>query len=120
DRARPLPPGVVAAVARMRAQVDVRVGTRHVTWRAAVPGPPGFARRQWIPADAGPRAYAPVHARAAVAEEHHQRRRIHRARRHAPGHPGPARAHHRPAAVVEGREAPGRIVDPGPAPGIDP
>ncbi len=33
--------------------------------------------------------------------------------------PTPASAHLRPAAVVEGREAPRLVVDPGPAPGVD-
>ncbi|EWS54995.1 hypothetical protein X551_02201 [Methylibium sp. T29] len=51
------------------------------------------------------------------ADVAHQRRRIHRARHDGAGHPAPAAADQRPAAIVEGREAPGRVVDPGPAPG---
>ncbi len=84
---------------------------------------PGFARGQRKPGRARRAAaqrHTPAQAAAAAADEGHQCRRIHRARPEAPGHPGPARADLRPAAVVRGGEAPGRVVHPGPTPGLDP
>ena len=72
----------------------------------------------------------PAHARrvaridvtsGARAYPGHERRRKHRAMPvTGTGHPAPAFVPMHPAAVVAGREAPGRIVYPGPAPGTDP
>ncbi len=62
---------------------------------------------------------APAHA-ATATHEGNQRRRVDRPRRHRTGHPAPRRAHIGPAAIVERREAPRCIVDPGPAPRGDP
>ena len=83
---------------------------------------PVFARRERKPrrARAAAQRHAPVAAACRVAHEGNQRRRVHRARAKAARHPGPARADLRPAAVVRGRKTPGRVVDPGPAPGLDP
>ena len=77
---------------------------------------PAFPRGQREPRRAGQAsacAQAPARPRA---EKLHQRRGIDRAAHKGPRHPGPARADLRPAAVVKRREAPGRGVDPGPAP----
>ncbi len=63
---------------------------------------------------------APAYAAAAAAHEGDQGGCVDRPRRHRTGHPAPRRAHIGPAAIVERREAPRRIVDPGPAPRSDP
>ena len=90
-----------------------------VARRVAVPGHVHLARRQRHPAH---RRAADVDGDADTrrADPGHQRRRIHRAAHVGARVPGPAVAPEDPAAVVEGREAPGRVVDPGPAPGADP
>ena len=81
-----------------------------------------LSRRQREPAQARLRPllanrHIPVHTAGVAADEGNQRRRVHRLWRHTPRHPAPARADLRPAAVVEGCKAPGRVVHPGPAPG---
>ena len=55
-----------------------------------------------------------------AADEGHQGRRVHRPLALGPGHPGPAAVDVGPATVVRNGVAPGRVIDPGPAPGIDP
>ncbi len=52
-----------------------------------------------------------------IAEEGDQRRRIDRAGLHTARPPRPAMVDLYPAPVVEGREAPRGVIDPGPAPG---
>jgi len=69
-----------------------------------------LARTEREPRDAG----------AIRATPTHERRRVHRAVMTGPGHPTPAIADVRPPAVVKGRVAPTRVVDPGPAPGRHP
>src|SRR5262249_40576272 len=61
-------------------------------------------------------------AEARPADEGNQGRGIDRAHAHdhAAGNPDPTPADHGPAAVVEGREAPRGVIDPGPAPRLDP
>src|ERR1700688_34737 len=54
---------------------------------------------------------------AEIAEESDEGRRVDRSRMIGAGHPAPATAVVDPASVVERREAPAGIVDPGPAPG---
>ena len=110
--------GVVdaAVVARDLAAVERRVGDVDVgdVGRAgAIRRPIHFARRQREPGD---RTLALRIGARADADEGHQRRRIHRACGARARHPSPAVVKARPAAVVRHREAPRRIVDPGPAP----
>ena len=77
--------------------------------------PVHLARPQRDPADRGPHRHPD-----AQADEGHQRRRIDRPHHHADArlhrHPAPARPHLHPTPVMERREAPGRVIDPGPAP----
>ena len=108
---------------------DVDVGHRYVlvhvgdVARAVLIGRvKSLAGRQRKPAQAGLRGllvdgHIPVDAACAAANKGDQRWRIHRPRGQLPGHPAPARADLRPAAIVKGRKAPGRVVHPGPAPG---
>ena len=84
---------------------------------AWIPRVVAVPRRQRIPADAARRPTTmatlkfepPTHATSAGAHAGRATR--------SPGMPRPAVAHVHPAAVVEGRVAPRRVVDPGPAPG---
>ena len=68
-----------------------------------------FAVAQREPADAG-----------AAAGPYHKRRRIPWTHADWSGNPAPRSAYNRPAAVVEGSEAPGGIINPGPAPRLNP
>ena len=84
---------------------------------------PGLARGEREPGRrrcAAAQRYTPAQAAAGATDEGHQRRRVYRARPEAAGHPGPAVADLGPAAVVRGGKTPGRVVHPGPAPGLDP
>src|SRR6185437_13767600 len=85
---------------------------------AVVPRVVDLARAEREPAHRRA-ADAHRHAPAAAAHEGHQRRRIHRACHDRPRDPAPGAADVRPAAVVVGREAPRRIVHPGPTPRRD-
>ena len=84
----------------------------HVALAGPVAGPERLARRQRKPAH-GPLGMA-------AADKTHQRGRVHRTLGQSPRHPGPAWADLRPAPVVKRRKAPGRLIDPGPAPGRNP
>ena len=81
-----------------------------------------LARRQREPADLGCARAAGRHRDLEVraANEGHQRRRIHRPLTSRAGNPGPCAADVRPATIVRHGIAPGRVVHPGPAPGVDP
>src|SRR6185437_1383910 len=61
-------------------------------------------------------------AKPAAADEDDQRGRVHRTHTpdHLPGDPHPAAAIVSPAPIMEGREAPRRVIHPGPAPRLDP
>ena len=101
---------------------DVVVHVADVTRAVLIGRAKSLAGRQREPAQAGPRGlladgHIPVHAACVAANKGDQRGRIHRPRGQLPGHPAPARADLCPAAVVKGRKAPGRVIDPGPAPG---
>ena len=101
---------------------DVVVHVADVTRAVLIGGAKSLAGRQREPAQAGPRGlladgHIPVHAAGVAADEGNQRWRVHRPRGQLPGHPAPARADLRPAAVMEGCKAPGRVIYPGPAPG---
>src|SRR5487761_2270204 len=83
-----------------------------------IPGPVDIVGPQRIPADRRT-SDTDADTPATTADECHQRRRVAwphelRPRQPAPGIIGPY-----PATVVERREAPRRIVHPGPAPGRD-
>ncbi len=78
--------------------------------RAARAGTSRPARRADRDRDVGARA----------ADPRHQRRRVDRAGDVSAGRPAPGVAVVDPAAVVERREAPRRVVDPGPAPRAHP
>ena len=87
-----------------------------------VAGHPQLTRGQREPADPAQPATdrdAPRQVAVAAPDEADQRRRVgSRAAEHA-RNPGPARANLCPAPIVRWRETPGRIVHPGPAPGLD-
>ena len=90
-----------------------------VARRGAVVGLEDLTRRQRHPRH---RRAADVDgdARARAAYPGHQRRCVDRPRHVLARAPAPAAPPVHPAAVVEGREAPARVVHPGPAPGLDP
>ena len=92
-----------------------------VVVRCVIPGMKFLSRAQRHPADRtrGQRR-AQCHA-GADADEAHQRRGIDRRPGDGGGAgcPGPALAEPHPAAIMERRESPRSIVDPGPAPGRD-
>ena len=96
-----------------------RVHPFHVMRRAAVIGAIDFARRQRHPAHGGA---ANLHRNTPPAAPHpaHQRRRVDRPRHIGPRHPAPAATPAHPAAVMERRKAPRRLVDPCPTPGPHP
>ena len=75
-----------------------------------------LARRQGHPTHRWATADVDADAHVGAANPGHQRRGIDRPRDVLARRPGPAPAPRDPAAVVKGREAPGRIVDPGVAP----
>ena len=81
-----------------------------------------LARREREPADGRLSAPADVdrHAQLRPADPRHQRRRVHRLHDAHPRRPAPGVAHVDPAAIVERREAPRRVVNPGPAPRAHP
>ncbi|ARF86117.1 ROK family xylose-responsive transcription regulator [Burkholderia cenocepacia] len=105
---------------------DVAVDALVVVRTPAAPARmPRLARAEREPCAAGRgdaadrQRHIPVGTAAtAAAHEGDERRRIdgRLADDHRAGHPGPAVVHVRPAAVVIRREAPRRVVDPGPAP----
>ena len=100
---------------------DDRVGhvhVAHVARRVPVPRHVHFARREREPAHAVAERQGHVHGRSADPAD--ERRRVVRTDVSRTRHPAPAMTHERPASVVEGREAPARVVDPGPAPRRDP
>ena len=96
----------------------INVDPSHIAWTGVIPRMIRLTRTQRPPTDPAGGECRP----GAHTEEGHQGRRIDRIRRrlrfdrHA-GRPGPASADVRPTAVMERREPPGRVVDPGPAPG---
>ena len=73
-----------------------------------------FARTQREP------SHIAAETPAASADEDHQRRCIHGPHIHRSGYPAPAAAHGYPASIVEGRIAPGGIIDPRVSPGSNP
>src|SRR2546430_9388196 len=79
-----------------------------------------LVRRERKPRHPRPAGGADREAPVPPAHEHHQRGRVHRPLDDATRHPRPPVAPVHPAAVVEWREAPRCIVEPGPAPGLDP
>ncbi len=80
-----------------------------------VPRRVGLVPAQGDPGEGGPRRE--THLPAVAAEEGDQRRRVDRARHIAARAPRPAAADPHPPAVVRRGEAPGRVIDPCPAPG---
>ena len=81
-----------------------------------------LARRQRKPAHGGRDGTAGSNGNLEVlaADKRHQRRRVHRPLAPRARHPAPGAVDVGPAAVVRNRVTPGRVVDPGPAPGVDP
>ena len=78
-----------------------------------------FARGEWKPADRWARANRKTDP--GTVEPRHQRGRVYRMMPIRPRPPGPAlvRGNVHPATVMERCEAPRRIIDPGPAPGLN-
>ena len=112
--------------------VDVRDGGRRnhcVTAIDVVKIPPtdwiggliDLAWCQWKPADVGCGAASRLGPlRTPIANKHHQSRCIHGLLALRPWNPTPCAANVGPAAVMRNREAPGRVVYPSPAPGVNP
>ena len=96
----------------------VHVDVGEVTVRAVVPRHVDITRAEREPADRATQRHA--RAPAVATHEGHHRRRIDRAHMARARAPAPTVADIDPAAVVERRETPWRIVDPGPAPRADP
>src|SRR5579859_1843843 len=109
----PMPMGLpfaeFALVMEIRA-VDVQ----HVSVAVRIIGVKHLMRAQRYPADAGAHMFARF-----AAEEGDQGRSIDVMLMMLAGNPAPAPIELGPAAVMERRPAPRRIVDPGPAPGAD-
>ena len=61
-----------------------------------------------------------IHAPAGAAKPGHQRGCVHRANIDRSRSPSPVAACVNPAAIVEGRVSPRRVIDPGPAPWLNP
>ncbi len=100
---------------------DVRdIDVAHVARADAVGRYVDLARRQRHPADSGPATHGDADLQARPADPGDQRRRVDRAAHVGARRPAPAAADVDPATVVERRKAPGRVVDPGPAPGRHP
>ena len=97
---------------------DVDVG--EVTPGSVKPRHVHIAWTQWEPADRPPAANVQGQRESGAADERDQRRRVNRTHIHRTRHPAPAVADVNPSPVVERRESPGFVVDPGPAPRIDP
>ena len=98
---------------------DVRVHAVDVHRRVPVVRDITFAGSQRHPAHPGA-TDVDGDAQMRAAHPGHQGRRVHRAGHVVARAPAPAAAIADPAAIVEGRKAPGRFVYPGPAPGADP
>ena len=75
-----------------------------------------FARTQREPSHIA----ADADADATSTDEDHQCGRIHGPHIHRSGYPAPAAAHGYPASIVEGRIAPGGVIDPRVSPGSNP
>ena len=82
--------------------------------------PVDLARRQRKPGYATDVAARDGQLEVVAADEGHQCRRIVGTGPHRPWHPEPVARAVGPATVVRHSVAPGRVVDPGPAPGVDP
>ena len=110
----------IAAIAATALLADIdplAVAGRHRVVRHVA-----VARRQRQPTHSrAVDAHADAHAVARPpASPGHQGRRVDRPRDVGPGHPAPGVTPVGPAAVVEGCEAPTRVIHPGPAPGLHP
>src|SRR5581483_5064283 len=93
----------------------------HIGAAGAIRGNVDLTRAERKPSDTQTPANAEVIAVSrTAADEHHQSRRVHRANSHRSGHPAPYAPEQRPPAVVERRKSPGGVVNPGPAPWLDP
>ncbi len=102
---------VVTATRRKRLALVAPAQALLVAGRHPVARHEAVARRERVPAQA--RALVRM---VDAAHPAHQRRRPHRAAGRTARRPVPALAHRHPAAVVRRRIAPGRVIDPGPAP----
>ncbi|GEM_PF-6053743 len=94
------------------------VDARDIGRAGAIDRPIHIARAQRIPGH--PRPAADADRRAHATDESDHRWRIVRPHRDRPRHPSPAVAEVGPTPIVRRREAPRRVVDPGPAPGRHP
>src|SRR5262249_51077798 len=102
---------------------DTRIGdidVLHVARAAAVARNVHVTRSEWKPGHAcEAAAKGNGEAHAASAHEAHERGCIHRAYDNGTRHPAPHASDEHPTAVMEGSKAPGRIIDPCPAPRRD-
>ncbi len=114
DRARHIAvhPAVAVTAPHPRVVHGEVVDTRDIARAGAVNRPVDVARPQRIPGH----ARATANADAGAADKADHGRCIARPHRHRARHPAPAAAEVGPAPVVRRREAPRRVVDPGPAP----
>ncbi len=113
---------VAVAVARARRPQQLRMGVQaiQIAGAGAVGGAVVLAWCQRHPAHGRHLLRALVHLELRPTGPGHQRRGVHRARHAWPRRPAPASAPGHPSPVVKRRKAPGRVVDPGPAPGAQP
>ena len=102
---------------------DSRIADVHA---AEVPEPSAIPRverltpAQRAPSQSAAESEAEVRAPARAAKPRHQRGCVYRARIDRSRCPSPVAARIDPAAVVEGSISPGRVIDPGPAPWLNP
>jgi len=102
---------------------DARIADVHVTEIAAAHAIPRVERLtppKRAPSEAAAKTKSEVDAPSRAAKPCHQGWRVIRTHVVRSRHPSPIALVIDPAAIVEGSESPGRVVYPGPAPGIDP
>ena len=93
----------------------------HIGGGDVVGGEKRLARAEREPGDCSDtNSESDTYAEARASDEGDQRGRVDGAADHAAGNPDPGAGHESPSAVMEGREAPGCVVNPGPAPRLDP
>ena len=95
------------------------VDVANVVHVVGITRPIGFAGGERKPADSRSATCGKANSRDG-ADKGDKGRRIDRLRHVAAGDPAPSVVHIGPAAIMKWREAPGLLVDPGPAPGLDP
>src|SRR5260370_15019236 len=111
-------------VARKLDAVDVcdiaTVERTNIAWIGAVVRPIDLARRERKPADLRPDRPGDVQPDPRAAEKADERPCIDRRPLGPTGDPAPASADERPSPVMRRRKSPGLVINPGPAPSLNP